>query len=74
MGVHQLPQLEDYRSHENLLGVPGIVEGMPIDRFKVILQCLHVKNLEVTQHMTACTKFALYLSLQKTFSTGVQFP
>ena len=44
MGVHRLPQLEDYWSSDILLGVPGIVDGMPIDRFKVLLQCLHLND------------------------------
>ena len=30
-------QLEDYWSSDPLLGVPGTVHGMPIDRFKFIL-------------------------------------
>ena len=44
MGVHRLPQLENYLSSDILLGVPGIVDGMPIDRFKVLLQCLHLNE------------------------------
>ena len=44
MGVHCLPQLEDYWSSDILLGVSGIVDGMPIDRFKVLLQCLHLND------------------------------
>ena len=41
MGIHRLPQLEDYWCSDPLLGVPGIVSGMPIDRFKVLLQCMN---------------------------------
>ena len=44
MVVHRLPQLEDYWSSNILLGVPGIVDGMLIDRFKVLLQCLHLND------------------------------
>ena len=42
MGVHRLPQLKDYWSSDILLGVPGIVDGT--DRFKVLLQCLHLND------------------------------
>ena len=44
MGIHRLLQLEDYWSCDVLLGVPGIVNGMPIDRFKVLQQCLHISD------------------------------
>ena len=44
MGVHRLPQLEDCWSSDILLGVPGIVDGMPIDCFKVLLQCLYLND------------------------------
>ena len=44
MEIHQVPQLEDYWTSESLLPVSGIVKGMPIDRFKVLLQCLHVND------------------------------
>ena len=44
MGIHRLPQLEDYWSSDVLLGVPGIVDGMPIDRFKVLQRCLHAND------------------------------
>ena len=44
MGLHKLPQLEDYWSSDVLLGVPGIVGGMPIDRFKVLQKCLHING------------------------------
>ena len=44
MGLHQVPQLEDYWTSDSLLVVPGIVKGMPIDRFKVLLQWLHVND------------------------------
>lgn len=44
MGLHKLPQLEDYWSADVLLGVPGIVSGMPIDRFKVLQKCLHIND------------------------------
>ena len=44
MGLHQVPQLEDYWSSDMLLGVPGIVSGMPIDRFKVLQKCLHIND------------------------------
>ena len=33
--------LADCWSSDSLLGVPGIAAGMPIDRFKVLLQCFH---------------------------------
>ena len=41
MEVHRVPLLENYWSSDLLLCVPGIVHGMPIDRFKVILRCIH---------------------------------
>ena len=44
MGHHQVPQLEDYWTSDSLLAAPGIVKGISIDRFKVLLQCLHVNN------------------------------
>ena len=44
MRLHQVPQLEDYWTSDSLLAVPSIVKGIPIDRFKVLLQCLHVNN------------------------------
>ena len=44
MGLHQVLQLEDYWTSDSLLAVPGIVKGMPIDRYKVLLQCLHVND------------------------------
>ena len=44
IGVHSLPQLEDYWSSDILLGVPGIVDGMPINRFEVLEQCLHLND------------------------------
>ena len=44
MGVHRLPSFADYWSSDSLLGVPGISIGMPIDRFKAILRCLHVND------------------------------
>ena len=64
MGVHRLPQLEDYWSSDILLRVPGIVDGMPIDRFKVLLQCLHLNdNTEMKRQgipiMIVCTSCAL---------------
>ena len=43
MGVHQLPQLEDYWSSHPLLGAKGIVAGMSYRRFRV-LSCLHLVN------------------------------
>ena len=42
MGVHQLPQLEDYWSSHPLLGAKGIVAGMSYQRFRVLLSCLHL--------------------------------
>ena len=44
MGIHVLPQLQDYWSSDILLGVPGIVSGMPIDRFKVLLRCFYIND------------------------------
>lgn len=44
MGVHMLPGFAAYWSGDSLLGVPGISAGMPIDRFKVPLSCLHVND------------------------------
>ena len=44
MGLVQLPQMEDYWSTDNLLGAPSIVNGMPINRFKVLLSCLHIND------------------------------
>ena len=42
MGIHQLPQLEDYWSNHPLLGAKGIVAGMSYRRFRVLLSCLHL--------------------------------
>lgn len=45
MGVHQLPELEDYWSGDILLGVPGIVAGMSFKRFKqFVTVCLHLND------------------------------
>jgi hypothetical protein len=44
MGVHRLPFYTDYWSSDCLLGVPGITKGMPLDRFKVLLRCLHLND------------------------------
>ena len=44
MGVHVLPSIANYWSTDSLLGVPGISSGMPIDRFKALLSCLHLNN------------------------------
>ena len=44
LGVHVLPSVADYWSTDSLLGVPGISAGMPIDRFKTILSCLHLND------------------------------
>ena len=46
MGLHKLPRLEDYWSSDSLLGVPSIIYGMPIDRFKVLLRSLHLNDNE----------------------------
>ena len=43
MGVHRLPQLEDYWSANPLLGVKGITLGMPLRRFRV-LTTLHLAD------------------------------
>lgn len=44
MGIHRLPQVEDYWSTHPLLGAAGITSGMPIKRFKVLLRCLHLND------------------------------
>lgn len=44
MGVHKLPFFYDYWSSDCLLGVPGISAGMPVDRFKALLRCLHLND------------------------------
>ena len=44
MGIHRLLQVEDYWSTNPLLGAPGIISGMPIKRFKVLLRCLHLND------------------------------
>jgi hypothetical protein len=44
MGIHRLPQVEDYWSTNPLLGAPGIISGMPIKRFKVLLRHLHLND------------------------------
>ena len=44
MGIHRLPQVEDYWSTNPLLGAAGIISGMPIKRFKVLLRCLHLND------------------------------
>jgi hypothetical protein len=49
MGVHKLPSLEDYWSLHPLLGVPGIVQGMPIRRFKALQSCLHLNDNSMAQ-------------------------
>lgn len=40
-----LPFLSDYWSSESLLGVLGISAGLPIDRFKALLQCFHLNGI-----------------------------
>jgi hypothetical protein len=50
MGVHLLPSLADYRSSDSLLGVPGICLGMPINRFKALLHCMHINNSKAVPH------------------------
>lgn len=44
MGIHKLPAYSDYWSSDCLLGVPSIVSGMPLDRFKVLIKCLHIND------------------------------
>lgn len=44
MEVHKLPFVYDYWSSDGLFGVPGISAGMPIDRCKALLHCLHLKD------------------------------
>ena len=44
MGVHKLPCIYDYWSSDCLLGVPGISAGMPVNRFKDLLQCFHLNS------------------------------
>ena len=44
MGIHRLPQLEDYWSSHSLLGAKGIVSGMSWRRFRVLLSCLHIAD------------------------------
>ena len=44
MGVHFLPSFADYWSSDSLLRVPGICAGMPINRFKALLHCLHIND------------------------------
>ena len=44
MGLHQLSAYTDYWSSDNLLWVPGFVSGMLLDRFKVLLKCLHLND------------------------------
>ena len=44
MGVHRLPQLEDYWSSNPLLGSKALVSGMSWRRFRVILSCLHIAD------------------------------
>ena len=43
-GVHRLPSWEDYWSRNPILGTPGIIMGMPILRFKVLMKCLHLND------------------------------
>ena len=40
MGVHVLPSVADYWPTDS----PGISSGMPIDRFKALLSCLHFND------------------------------
>lgn len=42
--AHQVPQIEDYWCCDPLLKVPGIIDGMPINRFKLLLSCLHLND------------------------------
>ena len=44
MGIHQFPQMEDYWASDNLVGVPGIVDRMPVNRFKLLLGCFHLND------------------------------
>ena len=43
-GIHRLPSWEDYWSQNPLLGAPGIIMGMPLTRFKVLMKCLHLND------------------------------
>ena len=44
MGLVQLLQMKDYWSTDILLGAPSIVDGMLINRFKVLLSYLHIND------------------------------
>ena len=44
MDLHQLPAYTDYWSSDILVEVPGIVSGIPLDMFKVLLKCLHLND------------------------------
>ena len=44
MGVHKLPCVEDYWSQHPLLGAPGVIQGMPVRRFKALQCCLHLND------------------------------
>ena len=44
MGVHKLPSVEDYWPIHPLLGAPGVIQGMPICRFKTLQSCLHLND------------------------------
>ena len=70
MGLVQLPQMEDYRSTDILLGAPSIVEGMPINRFKVLLSCLHINDNTAmkprnNRNITSFIKFDHFLQQQE---------
>ena len=43
-GVHRLPSWEDYWSRNPILGTPGIIMGMPILRFKVLMKYPHLND------------------------------
>ena len=43
-GIHCLPSWEDYWAQNPLLGAPGIIMGMPLTRFKVLMKCLYLND------------------------------
>ena len=49
MGLVQLPHMKEYWSIDIILGALSIVDGMPINQFKVLLSCLHINDSNETK-------------------------
>jgi hypothetical protein len=53
--IHRLPSWEDYWSQNPILGAPGIIMGMPITRFKALMKCLHLNDMQFHHYSTWTT-------------------